>query len=168
MLLAEGRVDAMVEPELSLWDVAALIPIVTEAGGTFTDSDGRPGRAAAARSPRTAPARRPAGPAAAEGGSDRLVYVAGGPGWFFLAAMIAAYGVANLLQSAAAARTTVHHTFDPGCCCAWPASVPTCSGLLCQVLGFVLRLPGPARSAAVPGAGQRGRRARGDRACSAY
>jgi len=43
MLLAEGAVDAMVEPELSLWDVAALIPIVTEAGGTFTDLDGRPG-----------------------------------------------------------------------------------------------------------------------------
>jgi hypothetical protein len=35
-------------------------------------------------------------------------------GWFFLAAMIAAYGVANLLQSIAATRTTVHHTFDPG------------------------------------------------------
>ena len=31
------------EPELSLWDVAALIPIVTEAGGRFTDLDGRPG-----------------------------------------------------------------------------------------------------------------------------
>jgi histidinol-phosphatase len=30
-----------VEPELSLWDVAALVPIVTEAGGTFTDLDGR-------------------------------------------------------------------------------------------------------------------------------
>jgi histidinol-phosphatase len=43
MLLAEGAVDVMVEPELSLWDVAALIPIVTEAGGTFTDLDGRPG-----------------------------------------------------------------------------------------------------------------------------
>jgi histidinol-phosphatase len=41
MLLAEGAVDAMVEPELSLWDVAALIPIVTEAGGTLTDLDGR-------------------------------------------------------------------------------------------------------------------------------
>jgi histidinol-phosphatase len=33
----------MVEPELSLWDIAALIPIVTEAGGTFTDLDGRRG-----------------------------------------------------------------------------------------------------------------------------
>jgi histidinol-phosphatase len=43
MLLAEGAVDVMVEPELSLWDVAALIPIVAEAGGTFTDLDGRPG-----------------------------------------------------------------------------------------------------------------------------
>jgi histidinol-phosphatase len=43
MLLAEGAVDVMVEPELSLWDLAALVPIVTEAGGTFTDLDGRPG-----------------------------------------------------------------------------------------------------------------------------
>ncbi|MEO3923065.1 histidinol-phosphatase [Plantactinospora sp. CA-294935] len=43
MLVAEGAVDAMVEPELSLWDLAALIPIVTEAGGTFTDLAGRPG-----------------------------------------------------------------------------------------------------------------------------
>jgi histidinol-phosphatase len=43
MLLAEGALDVMVEPELSLWDVAALIPIVTEAGGRFTDLDGRPG-----------------------------------------------------------------------------------------------------------------------------
>ncbi|NJC70936.1 histidinol-phosphatase [Planosporangium thailandense] len=43
MLLAEGALDVMVEPELSLWDLAALIPIVTEAGGTFTDLAGRPG-----------------------------------------------------------------------------------------------------------------------------
>jgi histidinol-phosphatase len=43
MLLAEGALDVMVEPELSLWDVAALIPIVNEAGGRFTDLDGRPG-----------------------------------------------------------------------------------------------------------------------------
>jgi histidinol-phosphatase len=43
MLVAEGAVDVMVEPELSLWDVAALIPIVTEAGGTFTDLSGAPG-----------------------------------------------------------------------------------------------------------------------------
>ena len=43
MLVAEGAVDVMVEPELSLWDIAALIPIVTEAGGTFTDLSGQPG-----------------------------------------------------------------------------------------------------------------------------
>jgi histidinol-phosphatase len=43
MLVAEGAVDIMVEPELSLWDIAALIPIVTEAGGAFTDLGGRPG-----------------------------------------------------------------------------------------------------------------------------
>ncbi|MFC4145973.1 histidinol-phosphatase [Micromonospora mangrovi] len=42
MLLAEGALDVMVEPELSLWDVAALVPIVTEAGGTVTDLAGRP------------------------------------------------------------------------------------------------------------------------------
>ncbi|GID25450.1 histidinol-phosphatase [Paractinoplanes brasiliensis] len=42
MLLAEGALDTMVEPELSLWDVAALIPIVREAGGTITDLAGRP------------------------------------------------------------------------------------------------------------------------------
>ncbi|GGK17351.1 histidinol-phosphatase [Pilimelia terevasa] len=43
MLLAEGALDIMVEPELSLWDLAALIPIVTEAGGTFTDLEGETG-----------------------------------------------------------------------------------------------------------------------------
>jgi histidinol-phosphatase len=43
MLLAEGAVDVMAEPELSLWDLAALVPIVTEAGGVFTDLAGRPG-----------------------------------------------------------------------------------------------------------------------------
>jgi histidinol-phosphatase len=42
MLLAEGALDLMVEPELSLWDVAALVPIVTGAGGRFTDLAGRP------------------------------------------------------------------------------------------------------------------------------
>jgi histidinol-phosphatase len=43
MLVAEGAVDIMVEPELSLWDVAALVPIVTEAGGSFSDLAGRSG-----------------------------------------------------------------------------------------------------------------------------
>ena len=44
MLLAEGALDIMVEPELSLWDVAALVPIINEAGGTITDLSGRPPR----------------------------------------------------------------------------------------------------------------------------
>ncbi|MFD6564310.1 histidinol-phosphatase [Micromonospora profundi] len=47
MLLAEGALDVMVEPELSLWDVAALVPIITEAGGTVTDLAGRPAPAGA-------------------------------------------------------------------------------------------------------------------------
>ncbi|WP_431915460.1 histidinol-phosphatase [Micromonospora wenchangensis] len=42
MLLAEGALDVMVEPELSLWDVAALVPIVTAAGGTMTTLEGTP------------------------------------------------------------------------------------------------------------------------------
>jgi histidinol-phosphatase len=40
MLLAEGAVDLAAEPELSLWDVAALAPVVTEAGGRFTGLNG--------------------------------------------------------------------------------------------------------------------------------
>ncbi|MDF2846798.1 MAG: hisN, partial [Oerskovia sp.] len=43
MLVAEGAVDAAAEPELELYDMAALVPIVTEAGGTFTSLDGSPG-----------------------------------------------------------------------------------------------------------------------------
>jgi histidinol-phosphatase len=45
VLLAEGAVDIAAEPEVSLWDLAALVPIVTEAGGEFTDLAGRPGPA---------------------------------------------------------------------------------------------------------------------------
>ena len=40
MMVAEGAVDIACEPELSLWDMAALAPIVTEAGGRFTSLDG--------------------------------------------------------------------------------------------------------------------------------
>lgn len=43
MLVAEGAVDVAAEPEVNLWDLAALVPIVEEAGGTFTDIDGQPG-----------------------------------------------------------------------------------------------------------------------------
>ena len=42
MLVAEGAVDIAAEPELSLWDVAAIVPIVTEAGGLVTGIDGQP------------------------------------------------------------------------------------------------------------------------------
>ncbi|WP_134322545.1 inositol monophosphatase family protein [Cumulibacter soli] len=40
MLLAEGAVDIAAEPDLELWDLAALIPIVREAGGQFTGVSG--------------------------------------------------------------------------------------------------------------------------------
>lgn len=40
MMVAEGAIDASCEPELSLWDLAALQVIVTEAGGRFTDLSG--------------------------------------------------------------------------------------------------------------------------------
>ncbi len=43
MLLAEGAVDLAAEPELATYDMAALVPIVTEAGGRFTGLDGRDG-----------------------------------------------------------------------------------------------------------------------------
>lgn len=43
MLVAEGAVDIAGEPELSLYDMAALVPIVTEAGGRFTSLDGEDG-----------------------------------------------------------------------------------------------------------------------------
>jgi histidinol-phosphatase len=43
MLLAEGGVDIACEPDLALHDMAACSIIVTEAGGMFTDLDGRPG-----------------------------------------------------------------------------------------------------------------------------
>ena len=39
-LLAEGAVDIAAEPEVSLWDLAALDILVREAGGTFTSLDG--------------------------------------------------------------------------------------------------------------------------------
>jgi histidinol-phosphatase len=40
MLVAEGAADAMIEPVLNLWDVAALRPIVEEAGGKVSDLSG--------------------------------------------------------------------------------------------------------------------------------
>lgn len=43
MLVAEGAADIAVEPELALHDMAALVVIVEEAGGTFTGLNGLPG-----------------------------------------------------------------------------------------------------------------------------
>jgi histidinol-phosphatase len=40
-LVATGRVDAMVDPEVDLYDVAAMPVILAEAGGRFTSLDGR-------------------------------------------------------------------------------------------------------------------------------
>lgn len=40
MLVARGAGHVMVEPEMDLWDVAALEPIVREAGGRITGLDG--------------------------------------------------------------------------------------------------------------------------------
>lgn len=40
LLVAEGAVDAAVEHELAPWDIAALVPIVEEAGGRCTDLTG--------------------------------------------------------------------------------------------------------------------------------
>ena len=40
MLLAEGSVDIVAEHDLKLYDIAALVPIVEQSGGTFTAVDG--------------------------------------------------------------------------------------------------------------------------------
>ena len=41
ILVATGRAEIMLDPILNLWDCAALLPILEEAGGTFTDWDGK-------------------------------------------------------------------------------------------------------------------------------
>lgn len=40
MLVAEGAIEIAVEPEVALWDMAAIKVIVEEAGGRFTDLHG--------------------------------------------------------------------------------------------------------------------------------
>jgi histidinol-phosphatase len=40
MLVARGAAHVMVEPSLHAWDVAALVPIVSEAGGKLSQLDG--------------------------------------------------------------------------------------------------------------------------------
>ncbi len=41
-LLAAGRIDAVIESDVNILDIAALAVIVMEAGGRFTDLDGKP------------------------------------------------------------------------------------------------------------------------------
>jgi histidinol-phosphatase len=40
VLVATGRADIMLDPIMNVWDCAALLPILEEAGGTFTDWKG--------------------------------------------------------------------------------------------------------------------------------
>ncbi|MDQ3819802.1 MAG: histidinol phosphate phosphatase [Acidobacteriota bacterium] len=37
VLVATGRADVMLDPVMNIWDCAPLLPILEEAGGTFTD-----------------------------------------------------------------------------------------------------------------------------------
>ena len=41
-LLAAGKIDAVVESDVNILDIAAAVAIVTEAGGRFTELDGSP------------------------------------------------------------------------------------------------------------------------------
>jgi histidinol-phosphatase len=41
VLVATGRADVILDPIMNVWDCAALLPVVEEAGGTFTDWSGR-------------------------------------------------------------------------------------------------------------------------------
>lgn len=41
ILVATGRADIMLDPVMNVWDCAALLPILEEAGGTFTNWQGQ-------------------------------------------------------------------------------------------------------------------------------
>jgi histidinol phosphatase-like enzyme (inositol monophosphatase family) len=41
-LVATGRAEIALDPMMALWDTAALLPVLTEAGGTLTDWNGVP------------------------------------------------------------------------------------------------------------------------------
>jgi len=41
ILVATGRADVMLDPVMNIWDCAPLLPILEEAGGTFTDWRGQ-------------------------------------------------------------------------------------------------------------------------------
>lgn len=40
LLVGTGRADVMIDPVMEIWDIAPLMPIITEAGGWFGDLDG--------------------------------------------------------------------------------------------------------------------------------
>lgn len=42
LMVATGRADLMIDAEMSLWDAAALQPVIEEAGGMFSDWQGEP------------------------------------------------------------------------------------------------------------------------------
>ena len=42
LMVASGRADAMLDPIMNAWDVAAMKPIITEAGGSWSDFAGNP------------------------------------------------------------------------------------------------------------------------------
>ena len=41
LMVATGRAEVMVDPVAAVWDLAPLLPILEEAGGAFTDWQGR-------------------------------------------------------------------------------------------------------------------------------
>jgi histidinol-phosphatase len=41
MLVAEGAFDVAIDPIVALWDIAAIVPIIEEAGGQWSTIDGR-------------------------------------------------------------------------------------------------------------------------------
>jgi histidinol-phosphatase len=41
-LLAAGKIEAVIESDVNILDIAALSILVTEAGGVFTDLNGNP------------------------------------------------------------------------------------------------------------------------------
>jgi histidinol-phosphatase len=42
LLVATGRAEVMVDDRVNAWDAAALLPVVRESGGVFTDWSGKP------------------------------------------------------------------------------------------------------------------------------
>jgi histidinol-phosphatase len=48
LMVAAGRAEVMLDPDMNPWDVAALYPVITEAGGRITTWEGAPGPGASA------------------------------------------------------------------------------------------------------------------------